>query len=149
MARIEYSQDLPLSDTVYHKQYSNNFRTFKQIPVIYRGVSEDDHLNPNKHRRPSDTYRESAFLQVTRYLEENGEKQITINNLIDKINDYLDGTDFELYIFLCTYKRLIDQFRDQIIITELDGKSNVVTFRSTAEIIHQFYESPKQEDIVF
>ena len=66
------------------------------------------------------------------------------------MNDYLDGTDFEQYSFQYMKKTcIIDQFRDQIIITELDDKSNVVTFRYTVENIrHQFYESPKQEDIV-
>ena len=46
--------------------------------------------------------------------------------------------------------RIIDQFRAWVIITELDGKSNVVTsFSFTAEnILNQFYESPKQKDIV-
>ena len=67
------------------------------------------------------------------------------------MNDYLDGTDFEPYSFQYMKKGLhvIDQFRDQIIITELDDKSNVVTFRSTAEkILHLFYEYPKHEGIV-
>ena len=62
MDRIAYSQDLTASDTVYHRQCRTNFRTFKQIPVTYRGIIEDDNLNPRKRGRPSDTYRESAFL---------------------------------------------------------------------------------------
>ena len=62
MARIEYSQDLRASDTVYHRQCSTNFRTFKQIPVTYRDDKEDGNLNPSKRGRPSDTEREHAFL---------------------------------------------------------------------------------------
>ena len=38
------------------------------------------------------------------------------------MNRYLDAVDFEPYSFAYMKKRLIDQFRDQIIITELDGK---------------------------
>ena len=88
-------------------------------------------------------------MKVTRYKEENDELQRTINDLIDKITDYLDGTDFEPYSFSYKKKRLIDQFRDRIIITKLDSKSNVVTFRSTSDnILHQFNVSQKQEDIV-
>ena len=46
-------------------------------------------------------------------------------------------------------KRLVDQFKDQIIITVRDDNSNVMTFiYMTDHILHQFYESPKQEDIV-
>ena len=84
MARTAYSKDLQASDTVYHRQFSTNFRTFKQIKVTYRGVREDDNLNPSKRGRQSDTYRKSVFLQETRYLEENDEEQITINDLNDK-----------------------------------------------------------------
>ena len=88
-------------------------------------------------------------MQENRYFEENDEEQITINDLIDKINEYLDASDFEPYSFPYTKKHLINQFRDQIIITALAGKSNVVTIRSSAEnILRQFYESQKQEDIV-
>ena len=115
--------------------------------MTYRNLKEEDNLNPSKRGRPSDTERERAFLQVTRYLEDNDEEQITINDLIDKMNDYLDGTDFEPYSFPYMKKRLNDHFRDRIIIIELDGKSNVVTFRSTASnILHKFYESPKKDD---
>ena len=146
MARLEYSQDLPASDAVYHKQCSINFRTFKQIPIIYRDFKEDN-SNPSKRGRPSALDREWAFLKVTHYLEENDEEQITINDLIDKMNEYLDDTEFEPYSFPYMKKRLTDHFRDRIIITELDGKSNAVTFRSTASsILQQFYESPKKED---
>ena len=139
MARIEYSQDLPAFDIVYHRQCSTNFRTFKQIPETYRDVREDDNPNPSKCGRPSDTYTEITFLQVTCYLEENDEEQMTINDLINKMNDYLNGTCFEPYSFLYMKKRLIDQFKDRIISTELDGKSNMMTFRS---------KSPKQQNIV-
>ena len=53
------------------------------------------------------------------------------------------------YSFSYKKKRLIDQFRDRIIITKLDSESNVVTFRSTSDnILHQFNVSQKQEDIV-
>ena len=36
---------------------------------------------------------------------------------------------------------------DDVIITEINGKPNVVTFRSNAaSILHKFYERPKQQD---
>ena len=86
-------------------------------------------------------------MNVTNYLEDNDKEQITINDLIAKMKDYLENTDIEPFSFKHMNKRLIDHFKDRIIITELAGKSNVVTFRSTASVIlHQFYESPKNED---
>ena len=63
------------------------------------------------------------------------------------MKEYLEDTDFEPYKFTYMKKRINDHFKDRIIITELDGKSNVVTYRSTAfNILHQFYESPKTDD---
>ena len=49
------------------------------------------------------------------------------------MNGYLDATDFEPYSFTYMKKRLIDQYRMEYKITELDGKPNVMKFRSTAE----------------
>ena len=61
------------------------------------------------------------------------------------MNGYLDDTDCEPYSFQYMKKCLIDR----IIITELYGKSNVVTFIFISDnILHEFYESTKQEDIV-
>ena len=60
----------------------------------------------------------------------------------------MNDTEFEPFSFpYMKKKRLNDHFTDRIIIAELDGKSNVVTLRSTASsILQQFYESPKKED---
>ena len=65
------------------------------------------------------------------------------------MNDYLDAAYLIIKLSV-TEKRLIDQFRDQIIITELDGKSNACGDIQvySQNILHQFHESPKQEDIV-
>ena len=46
-----------------------------------------------------------------------------------------------------TKKRVIEHLVDDVIITEINGKPNVVTFRSNAaSILHKFYERPKQQD---
>ena len=132
---------------MYHRKCSTNFRTFKQIPATYRDVKEEDNVNPSKRGRPSDTGRERTFLQIAQYLEDNDEEQITISDLIVKMEEYLVNTDFEPYSFPYMKKRLLEHFKERIIITELDGKANVVTFRSTAShILHQFYDSPKNDD---
>ena len=44
--------------------------------------------------------------------------------------------------------RLQEHFDDQIIITEINGKPNVVTFRSTVtNIVHDFHAKPKNVDL--
>ncbi|CAC5362574.1 unnamed protein product [Mytilus coruscus] len=43
--------------------------------------------------------------------------------------------------------KLKEHFGDTIVITEINGKSNVVTFRSTAKsILQKFYQRPTQQD---
>ena len=43
--------------------------------------------------------------------------------------------------------RLQEHFLDQIVITQINGKPNIVTFRSTvANILHDFHAPPKNVD---
>ena len=59
-------------------------------------------------------------------MEENDNEQITVGKL---------------------KKRVMEHFGDDVIITEINGRPNVVTFRSTAaSILHKFYDLPKQQD---
>ena len=45
-------------------------------------------------------------------------------------------------------KRLIKHFDSAVVISEINGKSDVVTFKTTAsEILHEFYRQPKEEDL--
>ena len=44
-------------------------------------------------------------------------------------------------------KWVIEHLGNDVIITEINEKPNVVTFRSNAaSILHKFYERPKQQD---
>ena len=44
-------------------------------------------------------------------------------------------------------KRITEHFGNNVIITEINGKPNVVTLRSNAaSILHEFYYRPKQQD---
>ena len=44
-------------------------------------------------------------------------------------------------------KRITEHFGNNVIITEVNGKLNVVTLRSNAaSILHEFYDRPKQQD---
>ena len=43
-------------------------------------------------------------------------------------------------------KRVMEHFGYDVIITEINGRPNVVTFRSTAaSTLHKFYDLPKQQ----
>lgn len=142
-SRIEFVSDLPAADAVYHQVCNVNFRTGKQIPKKFIQDATTKHAKPG---RPCDSAQAEAFAKVIAYLEQNDEEQITINDLIQKMNDYLKGTDSEAYGFTHMKEQIKKEFGQKIVITEVGGKSNVVTLWSTAStILHDFYSHPKHE----
>ena len=77
--------DLPAADAIYHQQCSNNFRTLKNISS---SVDPGDNAKTLKIGRPEDK-RAQAFIEVTHYLENHGDEQKSINELIK--NDRVPG----------------------------------------------------------
>ena len=126
-ARIDFVIDLHAADAVYHKACSNNFRNQKQIPQKYL-PSDSRSAKHIKLGRPQDEVQAEAFAKVIEYLEENDEEQTTIHDLIKLMGDYLVDTDAQPYSFPHMKQQIQKQFGDKIIITEVNGKSNVVTF---------------------
>ena len=95
--------------------------------------------------RPQDDKRAEAFLEVARYLEENDDEQITINDLIDLMNQKLADTKYEAYSYSHMKMKLQEHFGERIVQTEINGKPNVVTFRTTARVVLQDYYSKQQQ----
>ena len=93
--------------------------------------------------RPEDVARAEAFTQVVRYCAENDE-QITITDLCEKLKEYLNGdTPYtEKYVKL----KLESHFGEDVILTGIQGKRNVVTSRSTDEkILERLLKSAKKK----
>ena len=82
-ARILHVHDLHAADAVYHQTCSVNFRTKKKMPMS-QFITED--AKRPKLGRPQNDMRAEEFLEIARYLEDNDDEQITINDLIDLIN---------------------------------------------------------------
>ena len=99
-----------------------------------------------KFGRPRSDEKARAFLQVARYLEENDDEQITINDLIDLMTQKLAGTNHEAYRYTHMKARLREHFGDRIIQTAINGKLNVVTFRTTARVVLQEYYNKQQQE---
>ena len=136
--------DLFAADAVYHQVCSVNFRTNKSIPRQFITTEEHSHT---KRGRPKDSVQMEAFLKVAAYLEENDDEQTTINDLIEKMKEYLGESDHAPYQFTYMKDQIKQHFGNKIVITEINGKTNVVTFRSTASaILHDFYCQTKQDD---
>lgn len=138
--RIAFVNDLHAFDAIYHQQCSVNFRTGKDKPV-YR-----DTISSKKVKgRPVNEIQNDAFIKVVKYFEENDDEQISVNDLVEKMKEYLDD-DHEAYGFTHMKSRLEKHFGKNILITEIAGKANIVTFTVTAaEILHQFRESMRND----
>ena len=82
---------------------------------------------------------------MSRYLEEIDDEQITINHLIDLMKQKLAGTTHEPYSYTHMKARLQEHFGERIVQTEINGKPNVVTFRTTARVVLQEYYNKQQQ----
>ena len=145
LGRIECVNDLHAADAMYHQVCSVNFRTGFQIPEQFIDDECQATKRPKKGR-PNDSLKADAFLKVVDYLESHDDEQTTVNELIEKMKFYLPEGP-EPYGFTHMKSCLMDYFGDNIIITEINGKPNVVTFRHTAaSIINEFYSQPNSND---
>ena len=131
--RILHVHDLHAADAVYHQTCSVNFRTKKQMPIAQ--FAADDFFKKPRLGRPPDDKRAKAFFEVASYLEDNDDEQITINDLIDLMNQKLADTDYEAYGYTHMKTKLKEHFGERIVQTEINGKPNVVTFRTTARVV--------------
>ena len=117
--------------------------TGKQIPKVF--VIEEPDRKKKRLGRPQNEEKMDAFLRVANFLQDNDDEQITLNDLIDLMNDFMANSESTGYGHTHMKARLKEHFGDQILITEINGKSNVVTFRSTAETILQEFHA-RQND---
>lgn len=136
-ARILHVHDLHAADAIYHQTCSVNFRTKKRTQFDSKRL---------KLGRPQDDKRAEAFFEIASYLEDNDDEQITINDLIDLMNQKLaDDTDYEAYGYTYMKTRLQEHFGERIVQTEINGKPNVVTFRTKVRVVLQDYYSKQQQ----
>ena len=144
-ARLMNVHDLPAADAIYHQTCNVNFRTNRQLPQVY----EADELPVMKKRkigRPQNEEKNQAFVKVTKFLEENDDEQITVGDLVEKMKEYLNDTESEAYGRSHMKTKLLEYFGDKIIITDINGKPNVVTFKTTATAILQEFHA--HEDVL-
>jgi len=98
-----------------------------------------------KHGRPVDDTRNDAFIEVAEYLKANDEEQTMIPDLIEKMGEFLAGTDCTPYGFTYMKECIQKHFGQDSIIAEINGKENVVTFCHRASaIIHEFHQMPNE-----
>ena len=96
-------------------------------------------LKRPKLGRPQDDKRAEAFLEVASYLEDNDDGQITINDLTDLMNQNLANADFDTYGYTYMKTRLQKHSGERIVQTKINGKPNVITFRTTRVVLQDYY----------
>ena len=140
-ARLLHVHDLAASDAVYHQSCNVNFRTGKQIPQSYS--TTETASKKMKTGRPQNKEKRDAFLATVQYLRDNDEELLlSISDLQDKMNDYLDNPELCAYGHTHMKEELLGHLKNEIVITEINGRSNVVTLKSTADsILQEFHKS--------
>ena len=135
-SRLETIHDLPAADATSHQSCSVNFRTSKNIPQVGNEKGK-------KCGRPVNMAQEFAFQEIAKFLIENDDEQITLKDLVDKMVELCGELS---YTSTHMKKRLLEHFGSSIVITELNGKQNVITFRNTASsILHSFYQKSSSD----
>ena len=139
-ARITNVHDLPAADAMYHKACSTRFRTQKTIPddKPQAGRPSTKHFRTG---RPVDEEQEEAFLKVAQYFRENDDETQTLGELTMKMTEYLGGDCCKAYSLKHMKNRMKEHFGDDIIITTINGKTNVVTLRSAERILLDFHRT--------
>lgn len=94
-ARILHVHDLPAADAMYHQTCSVNFRTGKQIPTLF--LTGERHRKKKRVGLPQDEDKTEASLKVARFLQENDDEQITVNDLIDIMDEFLLESEYTAY----------------------------------------------------
>ena len=81
--------------------------------------NDDGDSTAKKLGRPYDSAQ--TFKKVILYLEQNDEEQITINDLIQKMGEYLNGTGSTAYGFTHMKDQIKKQLAEKNIIAEMNG----------------------------
>ena len=76
----------------------------------------------------------TALLLVVKYCEENSDEQITVIELTKKMEEYLEQTGSKQKACGVQYmkKKLEEHFGNRVIFTNLEGKANVMTWKTSA-----------------
>jgi len=142
LGRIEHIIDLPAADAVYHQTCNTNFRTGKDIPLKYRS-NKRQKTSSKSPGRPVDKDQLLAFQEVVKYVESSEGKVISVSDLVQKMTELCGDKSYSTKHMK---NKLIEHFGTDIVIGELDGKSDIITLKITASyIIHNFHKSQKNE----
>ena len=148
LGRLSYANDLCAKKAVYHQQCSVNFRTGRDIPKQFNGA-ETEKRQKLENSQADLQEKHEAFLLVAKYCEENSDEQVTVIELTKTMEEYLEQTGSKQKAYGVQYmkKKLEEHFGNRIIFTNLEGKANVMTWKTSASsILYDYFKLPKSDD---
>ena len=133
--RIASVSDLHAADAVYHHVCSTNFRTSKAMPKKFS--TDKSTCEQNESGRPAT--QQSEFDDVISFLNDSYEKQVTVNDLVIRMQSLCGEKAFTTKWMK---QRLQEHYGDRIVMSDKQGRKDVITFKETAsDMLHNFYLS--------
>ena len=139
--RIEFVPDLHAADATYHRACHTNFCSGKSIPKKY-----DSSNTSQKRGRPINTKLDDAYEKVCLHLKEKeaNDELVTIKELFQ----YMETLSPEDHYSPKHLKRkLLEDFDGRIMISNVNGKQDVVTFVTTAAFILDNFHDNQNKNI--
>jgi len=133
--RIASIIDLPAADALYHQSCSVNFRTKRQIPKAFQSDVSPCKIQKSPGR-PEAIDTNEAFKIVISYIEENEGSVLTMNELINLMEETCGE---RTYSYKHMKSKLLNHFGDSISVSSFGNTETKVTLkRKASEIIHEF-----------
>ncbi|KAH3821387.1 hypothetical protein DPMN_123151 [Dreissena polymorpha] len=116
------------------------------MPTHFRSVTEPKTMTSPIRGRPANEAAHLAFQQVISLFKESEDEQITVTVLVDQMKNICGENAYGVQY---TKNKLKEHFGDSVIITDINGKADVVTFRRTAaSILHDFYSQGNVDKLI-
>ena len=120
----------------------------EQVKICLKQYCENESLVSPGLRRPVVSNRDKVFQQIVEYLRADDEEQITLNDLKELMDSFLKDSPHEAFTTKWIKHELQEQLKDEIVITEINGKPNIVTFRTiAAKRLRNFYCKQRCSDL--
>ena len=134
--RIQLSSDLVAAEGKYHRYCAQRFYAGSQLL----------HDIPSSAGRPPDKEKTKPFETLCQYLRENDECQYSMNELFDLYQGYCGAEGG--YTVKWLQQKLAEYFGEDIVVTHVRGKPNVISFRDHShKIIRDVWEKSNTSSV--
>ena len=110
-------------------------------------ISGQGRSKKRKIGRPQHEEANEVFLKIMNYLQENDDAQLIISDLVRKMLEFLNDSSENVYSNRYMKDKVENYFGENVIITNVNGRPNVVTLRKTAtSILNEFHKQQRNDD---